>query len=438
MSIIRFAPYVYSYDVSDVENYAYEAATELAGYEKEQASDWFEFMCDMLSKNYNDEYSFHLFQASGEEVSLPDMDILTGKHIDDFENRNTSTKHLVTFLEESEPYTIFISKNVEKESLVVQALKKAFPLLSGIIVLVSIVAAFLYSWYMTTPIKKVSRVSRKMANMDFNELCITSRTDEIGVLADSLNELSERLTMTFSELQQANQKLQADIDMERQIERQRGEFFSAASHELKTPITIIKGQLQGMLCQVGRYKDRDMYLARSLETTNDLEKMVQNLLTISRLDTPEYVCNKRKLDFSVLLKNRLSSYEDLFVQKEQVVEQDILPDIQLLGDEELLRKVIDNLLSNAIIYSPAESKIYIKLWQENQKVILVLENTGVHIPNEDIPKLFEAFYRVEQSRNRQTGGSGLGLYIVKTILDLHDAKIDITNSAKGVITTVRF
>ncbi len=114
-------------------------------------------------------------------------------------------------------------------------------------------------------------------------------------------------------MQEANQKLQADFDMERQLERQRAEFFSAASHELKTPITIIKGQLQGMLYQVGRYKDRETYLAKSLENTDTLGKMVQELLTISRFDTPGYTCKKSNLNLSNLINDRLAAFEDLFM-----------------------------------------------------------------------------------------------------------------------------
>ncbi|MCM1212808.1 MAG: HAMP domain-containing histidine kinase, partial [Blautia sp.] len=224
----------------------------------------------------------------------------------------------------------------------------------------------------------------------------------------------------------------------RELERQRMDFFSAASHELKTPVTIIKGQLQGMLYQVGRYKDRETYLAESLAVTDTLEKMVQELLTISRLDTPGYVCDKEELDLSSLIKECLLAHEDLFMQRELAVEILISPAVLVLGDVRLLQKALDNLLGNAAAYSPAGNHIFVKLWQNDNKAELTIENTGVYIPDEDIPKLFEAFYRVDQSRNRQTGGTGLGLYIVKTILDLHGAEIKIENTSQGVIVSVQF
>ncbi len=243
---------------------------------------------------------------------------------------------------------------------------------------------------------------------------------------------------TLSELQEANQKLQADIDMERQLEKQRVEFFAAASHELKTPVTIIKGQLEGMLYQVGRYKDRETYLARSLEITDTLGKMVQELLTISRLDTPGYICKKSNLNLSSLILERLRAFEDLFMQKDVTVDQSISPEVSIAGDMQLLQKALDNLLENAAAYSGAGNQVMIKLWEETEITALTIENTGVHIPDEALPKLFEPFYRVDQSRNRQTGGTGLGLYIVKTIFDLHSAKIEIANSVAGVIVSVQF
>lgn len=150
---------------------------------------------------------------------------------------------------------LFLGKNTDKESQVVEALNKSLPALVIVIITISVLAAVFYAWYITAPIKKISKVSKRMANMDFNSLCPVGRTDEIGVLSDSLNVLSGNL--------------------------------SAASHELKTPITIIKSQLQGMLCGVGRYKDRETYLAQSFEVTNSLEKMMQELLATDNGDISE-------------------------------------------------------------------------------------------------------------------------------------------------------
>ena len=193
-----------------------------------------------------------------------------------------------------------------------------------------------------------------------------------------------------------------------------------------------------MLYQVGRYKDRETYLAGSLEVTDNLEKMVQELLTISRLDTPGYAFNPAHIYFDKLIQDRLTANEDLFMQRELTVEKDISQEVSILGDWQLLQKVVDNLLGNAAAYSPAGERINVKLCQAAGKVNLMIENTGVHIPDGDIPKLFEAFYRVDQSRNRQTGGTGLGLYIVKTILDLHRAAIKIENTPQGVMVSVQF
>ena len=398
---------------------------DISRFTKEEALFAIEDYCNQIVEKNDDEFVFRLFQNNSEELKQ-------------FNKNDTSQWCRLTFTDSTEEYIVFFSKNTEKESQVVEALQKAIPVLSVVIIAVSIIVAFFYTIYMTTPIKKISRISKQMAALDFSGLCTVSRTDEIGILADSLNDLSRKLSSALSELQSANQKLQEDIDRERQLEHQRVEFFSAASHELKTPITIIKGQLQGMLYQVGRYEDRETYLTQSLEVTDNLEKMVQELLTISRLDTPGYAFNPAHIYFDKLIQDRLTANEDLFMQRELTVEKDISQEVSISGDLQLLQKVVDNLLGNAAAYSPAGECINVKLCQVAGKVNLTIENTGVHIPDGDIPKLFEAFYRVDQSRNRQTGGTGLGLYIVKTILDLHRAAIKIENTPQGVMVSVQF
>ena len=438
LCIARFAPYVYSHELAEAEELAELFATELSNIPQDEVPFFLPNYDDMLADRFDGEFIIRIFNSSGEEVTLPHLDTITGRKVEDFKSGDLSKPYAVSLLDGGEEYSLLIAKNAGKESQVVEALQKSLPILGIVVLVVSIIAAFFYSWYMTAPIKKVSRLSKQMADMDFSGLCSTTRTDEIGVLSISLNTLSQKLGAALSDLQEANQKLQADIDMERQLERQRVEFFSAASHELKTPITIIKGQLQGMLYQVGRYKDRETYLAQSLEVTDNLEKMVQELLTISRLDTPGYAFNPSPIHFDKLIQDRLIANEDLFMQRELTVEKDISPEVCISGDVQLLQKVVDNLLGNAAAYSPAGERIMVNVWQADEKAHLTIENTGVHIPDEDIPKLFEAFYRVDQSRNRQTGGTGLGLYIVKTILDLHGAAIKIENTAQGVKVSVQF
>lgn len=431
-------PKNYQYDIDDAEWWICFLPNDLSTEYKENAYLWLEDADKSIQDKYENEFELHFFQSDGQEVSLHDINLLTGGKITDFDKIEKSNAYTVTFADSNSPYTVLLTRNTTKQTETEKAIQRTLPLLCIVILVGSIISAFFYSWYMTSPIKRVSRRSKQMADMDFNGVCSTKRTDEIGVLSDSLNTLSQKLATTLTELQEANQKLQADIDMERQLERQRVEFFSAASHELKTPITIIKGQLQGMLYQVGRYKDRETYLAQSLEVTNTLEKMVQELLTISRFDTPGYTCKKSNIDFSKLINERLIAYEDWFMQKELTVEKSMEQEIYVLGDIQLLQMALDNLLGNAAAYSGNGNHIFVKLWNESGKVNLTIENTGVHIPDEDIPKLFEAFYRVDHSRNRQTGGTGLGLYIVKTILDLHGAEIKIANSVQGVIVSAQF
>ena len=436
--ILQAAPKNYQYDIEDAGLELSFLPDDLSRVEKENAYIWLESTSELMSELYDNEFELHFFRPDGQEVSLHDINQLVGGQITDFDKVEKSKTYTTSFSNSDLLYTLLLTRNDAKHTQTEEAIQRTLPVLCLIVLLGSIVSAFFYSWYMTAPIKKVSKLSKQMADMDFSGSCSSGRTDEIGVLSDSLNTLSRKLETALSELREANQKLQADIDMERQFERQRVEFFSAASHELKTPITIIKGQLQGMLYQVGRYKDRETYLAQSLEVTDNLEKMVQELLTISRLDTPGYAFNPSPIHFDKLIQDRLTANEELFMQRELVVEKDISPEVSISGDLQLLQKVVDNLLGNAAVYSPAGERITVKAWQANEKAHLTIENTGVHIPDEDIPKLFEAFYRVDQSRNRQTGGTGLGLYIVKTILDLHGAAIKIENTAQGVMVSVQF
>ena len=171
-------------------------------------------------------------------------------------------------------------------------------------------------------------------------------------MAESLYTLSRNLSAALSDLQNANRKLEEDMEHEKQLEQARTDFFSAVSHELKTPVTIIKGQLEGMLLGIGAYKDHEKYLARSLETAGTLETMVQEILTISRLDTAGENLKKAPLDCVQVVRRYLEETEDLVIQKSLQMHLDLPPEVFVKGNKMLMEKVFSNLIGNAIQYSP--------------------------------------------------------------------------------------
>jgi len=384
---------------------------------------------------YGNDLALHLFDSSGLEKygSGP-----TQNTIETYSTVNRTNIQHITFVGNDEEYSFFFMDGSQAVNQAIEAINKAFPYLIAMIFIISIFAAFIYSKYITSPILKISKASQKMADLDFSVREKSSRTDELGILYNNLSALSQNLSLTLDKLESANEQLMKDIDKEKQLERQRTEFFSAVSHELKTPITIAKGQLQGMICEVGRYKDKKIYLVKSLEVINSLETMVQELLTISRMDTPGYACRREPSDLVAQIKQCLTAQEDIFIQKDMALFCNLPEDVVYHGDQQLLKRAFDNLINNALSYSPDGNRIIVSIEQRDKKIRFSIENTGVHIEQEELPQLFEAFYRPDQSRNRQTGGSGLGLYIVKRILDLHHAQYALENSKDGVIFTVQF
>ena len=307
-------------------------------------------------------------------------------------------------------------------------LVRLLPLITAAILLVSVVGAYLLSRYYSRPLIAISQTARQMAALDLTGQCEVRRQDEIGVLAASLNEMSAQLSTALADLQAANGQLKQDIEREREQERQRVEFFTAVSHELKTPIAIIKGQLEGMIYQVGDYKDRDTYLRHCLKTTNDMEALVKEILAAARLGGSDFRLVCTDLDFSGLLQSLCRKFLGPMEDKQIALTLAIQPGVHCRGDLRLLEKAFDNVLSNAVAYSPAGARITVRL----QEGVCTIENTGIQIAEEDLARLFTPFYRVDKSRSRNSGSSGLGLYITKTILDRHGIRHTLANTENGV------
>lgn len=321
-----------------------------------------------------------------------------------------------------ESYTMFVTGGKQQVDQAMEILRQIFPYILAIAVCVAVLSALAASFYLTAPVVRLSRISRKMAKLDYSERYTGKRTDEIGALGQDLNELADNLSGALTELRQANARLKSDIELERDQEKRRMAFFSAVSHELKTPITILKGHLSGMLQGVGEYRNRDYYLQRSQETAEKMEDMVQELLTVSRMETTPFTVAKN--DLAEQLRLQLAELTELFEAKELELVLDIPEHLYAEVNASLMEKVFRNLLTNALRYTPAGEgdQIRLKLRQQEKSIFFDIENTGAHIPEDALPHIFEAFYRVEQSRSRQMGGSGLGLYIVRMALEQHGAR----------------
>ena len=342
-----------------------------------------------------------------------------------------SNTYRCTFAGNNNQYILIVYGEASQIMVLKQTILHILPLLLSIIILVSLIISWVYSHIITQPVIKICQLPKEMSNLQFTWQLDECRTDELGVLQKSLNALSQKLYITLTDLQNVNQQLQKDIAYEKELEQTQKNFFSAASHELKTPITIIKGQLEGMLFDVGSYKDHKKYLARSLEVINMLELMVQEILTITKLQAC-FNLKKECFDCIPMIHNYLNTIDDLIVKKDLNIQFISHNSILIEGNKMLLEKVFSNLIINAVKYSPAKASIYIIAQKENNTFSFCIENTGTHIPETDIPKLFDAFYRVEQSRSRKTGGSGLGLFIVNKILQQHNSYCEACNTEKGV------
>lgn len=312
---------------------------------------------------------------------------------------------------------------------------RLLPPAAALVLLISALSAWVCSRVIVRPVLQISGVSERMAQLDMTWRCDGSRTDELGVLARSLNTLSERLTEAMGALEAANAQLKADVAAAQTLEKQRRDFFTAASHELKTPITILKGQLESMTLGIGDYRNHEKYLPQALEAVDRMERLIQEMLAILKMESGVPADAFAETEAAPVLYACAAEVEALAAGKGIAIDlRQVEEAVRVRLNRPLFSKAVSNLLSNAVRHSPPNQRVTVALTQE----ALTVENSGAAIAAEDLPFLFAPFYRGEKSRNRGSGGSGLGLYLVKTILNLHGFSCEIENRPNAVRVTVRF
>lgn len=340
----------------------------------------------------------------------------------------------VKFLGSDMTYMLTISTTRQIVQNITQSFWNLLPIISVVILLISSIGAYFVSHFLTKPILEISEISNRFTMLNLTWQCKVNRTDEIGVLASNLNTMAARLDEALKKLTTANEKLQTDIEKERQQEKMRVDFFRAVSHELKTPITVLKGELEGMIYQVGEYKDRDVHLRQSMRTVKEMERLVKEILSASRMAGNDFSLTVSETNLSGLVRECCRKWQGVAEDKEQKFFVDVEDECICYCDMDLMRKAMSNIIGNAVSHSPDQEEIAVLLKNGTLQVI----NSGVWIPSADLRQIFEPFYRADQSRNRETGGSGLGLYIVKTIFDRHEFKYSLENTEQGVCFTVIF
>lgn len=283
------------------------------------------------------------------------------------------------------------------------------------------------------PILELTDISRRMTELDFNAKFTSGSDNEIGVLGAHMNEMSENLEKTISELKTANNELQRDIEQKIQIDEMRKEFLSNVSHELKTPIALIQGYAEGLKeCINDDAESRDFYCEVIMDEAQKMNAMVKNLLSLNQLEFGNDVVTMERFDIVALIRNVLSSSKILMDQKEiHLIFKEEEP-VYVWADEFKIEEVVTNYISNAIHHCEFDKVIEVKLQREDSLVRVSVFNTGQPIPEEDLDKVWIKFFKVDKARTREYGGSGIGLSIVKAIMDSLHRECGVRNYDNGV------
>ena len=293
--------------------------------------------------------------------------------------------------------------SIRQEQFVTEAVEKALPISLSCSLLISVVCSLLFSKAIADPIKKISTSTEQMMKLDHGASCPIHTKDEIGTLAQNVNDLYSNLLSTIEHLER-------EKDAVRDMERAKVDFLRAASHELKTPVTALNATLENMILGVGKYQDYATYLPECKEMVDQLSGMIHEILETSRLNlTAE---PPKQVDVSELLAELCEPYQLIAAAHQITFSLDLPEQFPAVLPVGPFSKAVSNVLANAVAYTEAGKTVAVYM-DENR---LIIENECVPIPDDKIRRLFEPFYRPDFSRSRESGGNGLGLYIVDTLL----------------------
>ena len=307
-----------------------------------------------------------------------------------------------------------------------------------ITLLMAAVGAFIIwilSRRITSPLLRLCDVTDRMAQLDFDARYEERAANEVDDLGERINDMSDRLKEAMSDLKTANNELMRDIEKREKMESMRSEFISNVSHELKTPIALIQGYAEGLKDNVNTDPEsRDFYCDVIIDESDRMNRLVKNLLTLNQLEFGDEEIKLERFDITAMIKSCILSADILLKQFGVSARLDNEESICVWGDEFRVEEVFSNFFSNAVHYAGGEKHIEVSIERKEaeKKVRVNVFNTGNPIPEEALDHIWDKFYKVDKARSREVGGSGVGLSIVKAIMEALNNSYGVVNYENGV------
>lgn len=365
------------------------------------------------------------------------------EQIKDFQNKilldkldiSNSTTQLINYEQNDINYKILIAKSDETNSYIfsmtslqpvdeaVQMIEEYYIYIVAFVFLLILLASYYYSIKIAKPLLRINRTTEKIANLDFSEIIAVQSNDEIGDLSRNINLLSNGLSMYIEQLQQ-------DIEKEKKLENTRKEFISGVSHELKTPLSIMKSCITILRGNVAKHK-KEYYFDALEKEVDKMDLLIIDMLELAKYESGTYKMQMDSFYIDSLLEEICQKLMPEIQQKQLLVETH-LSQIEVVANQRRIEQVLTNFLTNAIRYSPSQERIILAIEVIGELVKISVENKGAHIEKEHLEKIWERFYRIDASRKRSDGGTGLGLAISKNILMLHGVEYGVCNTKNGV------
>ncbi|RAS96769.1 two-component sensor histidine kinase [Bacillus cereus] len=376
-------------------------------------------------------YKNNLFLDNIKEFQA-DLLVKEGKQIQDairiidYEKNDIKYKLLVKPIKEKDGSVTYIyaMASLQPVDEAVQMVQDYYIYIIAFVVVLIFLASFYYSKQIAKPLLKINDTTKKIAHLDFTEQIPITSKDEIGDLSKNINVLSNKLHSHIGQLEQ-------DIEKERKLENTRKEFISGVSHELKTPLSIMKSCISILKDGVAEHK-KEYYFGAMEREVDKMDTLILDMLELAKFESGTYKMKKASFYIDTVMDDICEHLSVEIEKKELRVHKNIGP-FEVVANQGRIEQVIVNFITNAIRYTPNKEDIIISTIDEKDRIKVCIENKGTHIEEEQLDKIWDRFYRVDAARQRSQGGTGLGLAISKNILELHDAKYGAENTEDGVL-----